>query len=53
MGIDLIRSRRNGGEIYGIDNFCCGKTSLGSLFAKGKYGEGKEIVDIGMEKVRS
>jgi tubulin beta len=52
MAIDNIRSF-SGASIYGLDNFCCGKKSFGSIFAKGMYTEGAEIVDVAMEKLRS
>ncbi len=46
--IDSIR----GNSLYGLDNYCCGKNSLGSLFARGHYGIGSELVGVSMEKVR-
>jgi tubulin beta len=50
--IDYARSGRSSG-IYGVDNFCFGNISTCSIFAKGRYGEGQEIVNRGMDKVRS
>ncbi|TNV78783.1 hypothetical protein FGO68_gene9891 [Halteria grandinella] len=50
--IDTVRAGP-GSSNYGLDNYSCGKTGLGSLFAKGHYGEGGQIVDASMEKVRA
>ena len=38
--IDNARSGSERGKIYGVDNFCHRNYSLGSIFAKGMYGEG-------------
>jgi tubulin beta len=50
--IDYARSGNSSG-IYGVDNFCFGSISTSSNYAKGRYGEGKEIVNRCMDKVRS
>lgn len=52
MVVDNIRGEEAARGLYGVDNFCLGNTSLGSLFAKGRYGEGKEIVTNSLEKLR-
>ena len=52
MSIDTVRSG-DGYSLYGLDNFCCGKTSFGGLYAKARYGEGTELVAAGLEKVRA
>jgi tubulin alpha len=52
MAIDTVRAGP-GSANYGLDNYCCGKSSLGSLFVKGHYGEGAPLVDASMEKVRA
>ena len=50
--IDYARAVNSSG-IYGVDNFCFGDISTSSNYAKGRYGEGKEIVNRCMDKVRS
>jgi hypothetical protein len=50
--IDYARSGLSSG-IYGVDNFCFGNISTCSIFAKGRYGEGQEIVKRCMDNVRS
>jgi tubulin beta len=50
--IDYARSGNSSG-IYGVDNFCFKDISTCSIFAKGRYGEGQEIVNRCMDKVRS
>jgi len=52
MAIDTVRAGP-GSSNYGLDNYSCGKIGLGSLFAKGHYGEGALLVDASMEKVRA
>ena len=52
MVVDNIRAEEAAKGLYGVDNFCVGNTSLGSLFAKGRYGEGKDIVTNVLEKIR-
>ena len=52
MLADNIRAEEAAKGLYGVDNFCLGNTSLGSLFAKGRYGEGNDIVTNSLEKLR-
>ena len=48
--VDGIKARNKG--FYGLDSFCCGNTSLGSNYAKGRYGEGREIAAASMDKFK-
>lgn len=50
--IDNIRATKDASAMYGVDNFCHGNFSLGSIFAKGRYGEGDELAQKAMDKLR-
>ena len=51
MSINNVRAA-SGSNLYGLDNYFCGDTSMGSLYVKGRFGVGSELVNASLDKVR-
>ena len=50
--IDSIRSSKFG-QLYNMDSFVWGYNSNGNNFAKGKYGDGEDLVEPTLDAIRS